>query len=91
MAMAIACNRDGDRASSVHPICLSVSILELTHDAKNFPLFAEEWIYEHNAVQYKHTCMYMYMYVCLHTCVCVGLTQARSNDTYSGLFSSTAV
>ena len=89
MAMAIACNEDGDRASSVHPICLPVSTSELTHDANNFPLFAEEWIFEHNAVQYKHTCTYMY--VCLHTCVCVGLTQARSNDTYSGLFSSTAV
>lgn len=84
MAMAIAYNKDGDRASPVNPIRLPVSILELTHDAKNFPLFSEEWIYEHNAVQYKHACMYMY--VCLHTCVCVGLTQACSNDTYSGLY-----
>jgi len=68
MAMAIACNKDGDRASSVHPICLPVSTLELTHDANNFHYLQKSGflnIMLFNTSIHVHICMC----VCIHVSV----------------------
>lgn len=53
------------------------TIFEFTHDTRNFPLFAEEWIYgihmQFNA--YKHTNIQVCMHAQIHL-ISMGLAQA---------------